>query len=711
MKRQFEAAEEEEVPPLQVDSESDDSSLKGMDSSEIEALSEPEVDDFYTSDSSGSLVEGADGKARKLKPPIDPHYSSDDSDNEESNTVGNIPLSAYETTPHIGYDIDGKRIMRPATHSAIDALLETVEMPKGWTGLVDKETGGQLVLSSEEQALVDRVQSGMLPRDDINPYEDQLEWFTNHSPEVTPLRATPEPKRRFVSSKHEAKTIAKLVRLIRDGKLVPGNKKSQKQENLSSRLYDVWADENATSEDRMHIPAPKMPPPTHEESYNPPEEYLMTEEEKKKWQETEPQERETNFMPEKYGALRKVPGYVNGIRERFDRMLDLYLAPRQRYNKLQIDPDSLIPDLPSPEDLKPFPTRCSSVFLGHSGRVRCLEPHSSGEFLASGGEDGSVRIWETLTGRELWRLDVLESDTYSEETQVHPEDHIDDLSWHPTLPLLAICAGDNVFLVVPPRLFDTEAENGAFELMDRGYGQKHDFSKAEWTKPGPRLARTGCGVVVRCTKRVRHVNWHMRGDYFVTTQPEAGNSSVLIHQVSKHLTQLPFKKAKGLVQTAKFHPFRPHLYVASQRYVRIYDLVQQKLLKKLQPSVRWISSVSIHPQGDNVIVGSFDKRVTWHDLELSERPYKTLRYHDRAVRDVAFHPRLPLFCSGADDGHINVLHCSVFDDIMKNPLLVPLKVLKGHKVVQHLGVLQLAWHPREAWLFSAGADGTIRLWT
>lgn len=709
MKRPIET-EEEELPPLDVASDSEHSSLEGMDSSEIDALSESEPEEWYTSDSSGELVEGADGKPRKLKPQIDPHYSSDDSDHEESNTVGNIPLSAYETTPHIGYDIDGKRIMRPATQSAIDSLLETVEMPKGWTGLVDKETGGQLLLSAEEQALIDRVQSGLLPNEDINPYEDQLEWFTNHSPEVTPLKATPEPKRRFVSSKHEAKTVAKLVRLIRDGKLVPGKPKPH-SEPLNHRLYDVWSDEHPTAEERMHIPAPKLPPPTHEESYNPPQEYLLTEKERETWEATEPDERETNFVPQKYSALRKVPGYANGIRERFDRMLDLYLAPRQRYNKLQIDPDSLIPDLPSPEDLKPFPTRCSSIFIGHQGRVRCLEPDISGEYLATGGEDGSVRIWETITGRELWRLDILESDTYTDASQVHPEDRIDSLSWHPVLPLLAICAGENIFLVVPPRLYDSELENTALELMDHGYGQKHDVNKADWTKPGPRLAGEGCGVIVRCTKRVRHVRWHTRGDYFVTTQPDAGNSSVLIHQLSKHLTQLPFKKAKGLVQNAQFHPFKPQLYVASQRYVRIYDLQQQKLLKKLQPSVRWISSVSIHPQGDNVIVGSFDKRVTWHDLELSEKPYKTLRYHDRAVRGVAFHPRLPLFCSCADDGHINVLHCSVFDDIMKNPLLVPLKVLSGHKIVNNLGVLQVAWHPREAWLFSAGADGAVRLWT
>jgi ribosome biogenesis protein ERB1 len=30
--------------------------------------------------------------------------------------------------------------------------------------------------------------------------------------------------------------------------------------------------------------------------------------------------------------------------------------------------------------------------------------------------------------------------------------------------------------------------------------------------------------------------------------------------------------------------------------------------------------------GDNLIVGSYDKRLCWFDTDLSVKPYKTLRY-------------------------------------------------------------------------------------
>ncbi|CAI4292881.1 AKR_collapsed_G0005750.mRNA.1.CDS.1 [Saccharomyces cerevisiae] len=76
-----------------------------------------------------------------------------------------------------------------------------------------------------------------------------------------------------------------------------------------------------------------------------------------------------------------------------------------------------------------------------------------------------------------------------------------------------------------------------------------------------------------------------------------------------------------------------------------------------------------------------------------------------------FPQKLPLFSSAADDGTIHVFHATVYDDMMKNPMIVPLKKLTGHKVINSLGVLDAIWHPREAWLFSAGADNTARLWT
>lgn len=704
------------------DSRSITDKLSGI---KIRTMSNDESEEVHTKYS--------DGKPRVIKPEINPVYDSDDSDNEAFNTIGDIPISAYEEMPHIGYDINGKRIMRPAKGSALDQLLESIDLPEGWTGLLDQNTGSSLKLTDDELELIRKIQQQENTDENIDPYEPYIDWFTS-KPEVMPLTAVPEPKRRFIPSKHEAKRIMKIVRAIREGRIVPPNKAKEQIEEESKFNFDLWNNEVEVAEHIMNLRAPKVAPPTNEESYNPPEEYLLTEEEKQQWLDMDPEERERNFLPQKYQSLRKVPGYQESVRERFERCLDLYLAPRVRHNKLNIDPESLIPELPSPKDLRPFPIRCSTIYKGHTEKIRTISIDPQGLWLATGSDDGSVRIWEILTGRQVYIAQLIDKEN-------NDEDHIESLEWNPDTAtgILAVTVGEHIYLIVPP-IFGFDIENIGKLRIESGWGYdtfgnkskgeinvgeedaldeeskpektepKKDVSK--WFTPSKEQAMLGISAVIQCRTTVKKLSWHRKGDYFVTVSPDSKNTAVLIHQLSKHLSQSPFKKSKGIIMDAKFHPFKPQLFVASQRTVKIYDLAQQVLIKKLMPGARLLSSIDIHPRGDNLIASSYDKRVLWHDLDLSATPYKTLRYHEKAVRTIKFHKaNLPLFASASDDGSIHVFHGTVYDDLMTNPLLVPLKKLTGHKVVNSIGVLDLIWHPKEAWLFSAGADGTARLWT
>ncbi|KAH0558585.1 Ribosome biogenesis protein erb1, partial [Trichoglossum hirsutum] len=658
-------------------------------------LSEEEDEPNYT------VTQDANGNPRYIYEEIDPVYDSDDSDAQvATNTIGNIPLSFYDSYPHIGYDINGKKVMRPAKGEALDALLDSIEVPKGWTGLTDPDTGKPLGLNREEIEILRRIQMDEVPEDGYDPYPPTVEYFTSKT-EIMPLSAAPEPKRRFVPSKHEAKRVMKIVRAIREGRILPYKPPTTEDEEPTTKYYDIWANEKPRPDHIMNIPAPKLPPPTHDQSYNPPPEYLPTKAERRAWEEADEEDREKEYLPAKHDALRKVPGYDRFVKERFERCLDLYLAPRVRRNKLNIDPESLLPKLPSPEELRPFPTTCATVYRGHEGRVRSLAIDPTGTWLASGGDDGTVRIWELLSGRQVWSV------------KIDDEEAINVVRWRPgkDAVILSAAAGESIFLIVPP-IVDPETETTSRDTLDAGWGYATKSTStnapagreppAKWTRPGARLEDEG--VLVKATVRstVKVISWHRRGDYFATVSPTGQNSAVAIHILSKHLTQLPFRHLRGLAQSALFHSSRPVLFVATQRSVRSYDLVRQTLLKTLSPGARWISSLDLHPAGDNLLVGSYDRRLLWHDLDLSTRPYKTLRYHTKAIRAVRFHQGgLPLFASASDDGTVQVFHGKVVADLMENATIVPLKVLKGHAVRKELGVLDVEWHPREAWCVSA----------
>ncbi|RJE16915.1 hypothetical protein PHISCL_10748, partial [Aspergillus sclerotialis] len=116
------------------------------------------------------------GNDRYIYDEINPDDNSELSDvDENANTVGDIPLSFYDQYPHIGYDINGKRIMRPAKGEALDALLESIEVPQGFTGLTDPSTGKPLELNQDELELLRKVQMNEIPEEGYNPYEPTVE--------------------------------------------------------------------------------------------------------------------------------------------------------------------------------------------------------------------------------------------------------------------------------------------------------------------------------------------------------------------------------------------------------------------------------------------------------------------------------------------------------------------------------------------------------
>ena len=341
-----------------------------------------------------TVTQDANGNPRYIYREIDPMYDSDDSDAPQTtNTIGDIPLSFYDSYPHIGYDINGKRIQRPAKGAALDALLDSIDVPEGWTGLTDPSTGKPLQLSKDELEVLKRLTRNEAPANGYDPYPDLVEWFTSRE-EIMPLSAAPEPKRRFIPSKHEQKRVMKIVKAIKEGRIQPYRPPEERpEEERDYKTFDIWADEVPRPDHIMNIPAPKLPPPGYAESYHPPPEYIPDQQEKQAWDEADEEDREKDFLPADHSALRKVPGYARFVKEKFERCLDLYLAPRVRRSKLNIDPESLLPKLPSPDELRPFPTVCATLYRGHRGRVRSVSIDPSGVYLASGGDDGTVRVW------------------------------------------------------------------------------------------------------------------------------------------------------------------------------------------------------------------------------------------------------------------------------------------------------------------------------
>ncbi|RWR95943.1 ribosome biogenesis protein BOP1 isoform X1 [Cinnamomum micranthum f. kanehirae] len=660
----------------------------------IEENESSEDDDFTRTeeikDSNEGHLLGDDDEAGEAPPTVEESDSSED-EVPSRNTVGDVPLKWYEDEEHIGYDITGKKIKKQARKDKLESFLAGADDAKNWRKVYDEYNDEEVELTKQETKLIRRMLKGRTPHAEVDPYAPYVDWFV-WDDKKHPLSNAPEPKRRFIPSKWESKKVVEYVRAIRKG-LIKFDKPKEEP-----RFYLLWGDDSSSTDKSGHglsyIPAPKPKVAGHEESYNPSIEYIPTQEEINSYQLMYEEDR-PKFIPRRFESLRTVPAYDNALKESFDRCLDLYLCPRTRKKRINIDPESLKPKLPSRKDLRPYPMTCYLEYGGHSGAVMSISIDVSGQWIASGSMDATIRIWEVETGRcrKVWGVDEA----------------VQHVAWNPLpeLPILAACVGQDV-LLLNTGLGNDEEQQKIKELLHVDTSAVPDESGSasivSWLQYDKHE-----GIRLKHHKTVSSVEWHRKGDYFTTIVPGGDTRAILLHQLSKKLTHNPFKKLHGLPVSAVFHPSRSMFFVATKKTVRVYDLLKLSLIKKLETGLREVSSIAIHPAGDNLIVGSKEGKLCWFDMDLSSKPYRILKSHPKDITNVAFHRSYPLFASSSEDGTAYVFHGMVYSDLNQNPLIVPLEILRGHSSTNGRGVMDCKFHPRQPWLFTAGADSVIKL--
>lgn len=267
-------------------------------------------------------------------------YKNDSSDEEDiRNTIGNIPINVYDDYDHVGYDKSGNKIAKPAKDDQIDNFLNRMDDPNYFRTVFDPHTGEKIVLNDEELEILNRIKKGKYPDPNYDPYPDFIDFFS-YEQEQFPVTNHPIPKSRFIPSISEKRMVNKLIIKLRKQRNLPNKKKQEQKLEFN---YDLWGTENEeTKWFKRQIFSKKANLPGNIESYNPPPEYLFNEEEKQEWLDKEPEERRTNFIPEKYSSLRKVPQYGNYLQERYERCLELYLKPRTRKEKANFRAEGIL---------------------------------------------------------------------------------------------------------------------------------------------------------------------------------------------------------------------------------------------------------------------------------------------------------------------------------------------------------------------------------
>ena len=285
-------------------------------------------------------------------------------------------------------------------------------------------------------------------------------------------------------------------------------------------------------------------------------------------------------------------------------------------------------------------------FQGHRKSVNSITFSPDGQFLASGSDDRSVRLWNINSGEEVKIFKVKVGET----------GYVRSVAFSPDSKLLVSGSGDKVYL---------------------------------WNIESGLLVRSFEGH----TGYVRSVAFSPNGKFLVSG---SGDKTVRLWNIESGLQVGIFEGHTGFVRSVAFSSDSKLLVSGSgDMTVRIWNIAVGKQVYIFEEHTGYVKSVAFSSNGLIVGSGSYDKTVRVRDT--TAKRYYNFEGHTSSVNSIAFSPDNQFVASGSSDKTVRIWSFVTRKQV---------GIFRGHTS----SVTSVAFFPNGQFLASGSSDNTVRIW-
>ncbi|WP_448267427.1 nSTAND1 domain-containing NTPase [Nostoc sp. DSM 114159] len=324
---------------------------------------------------------------------------------------------------------------------------------------------------------------------------------------------------------------------------------------------------------------------------------------------------------------------------------------------------------------------------GHTNSVSNIGFSPDGKILASASDDGTVKLWDTDSGREIKTLQGYTSG-------------VNSVSFSPDGQTLTSGSLDGTV-----KLWNKDSGKEIKTLK----GHTHPVYSVSFSPDGKTLASASDDGTVKLwdTDSGREIKTLKGHTFYVRSVSFSPDGKILASASWDKTVKFwdtnsgrEIKILKGhtdWVNSVSFSPDGKILASASwDKTVKFWNTDSGREIKILKGHTSGISSVSFSPDGKILASASDDNTVRLWNTD-SGREIKILKGHTSGVNSVSFSPDGKTLASASEDGTVKLWDKDRSRDI---------KILKGHTS----GVNSVSFSPDGKTLASASLDKTVKLW-